>query len=993
LNLDDESVVQRLRAYQVALDAGEQPDRAGLLARFPEIAEELSGVLDGLELVNQVGPQLHEGAVEDRDRHPSEPVGDFRILQEVGRGGMGVVYEAEQMSLGRRVALKVLPFAAVLDPRYLQRFKNEAQAAAHLHHTNIVPVYAVGCDRGVHYYAMQFIEGPTVAGLIDELKSNGRGSSAALQAITTDRTTESPQFCRAVAHLGIQAADALDYAHESGVIHRDIKPPNLIIDSGGHLWITDFGLASTRNDTGLTVTGDIVGTVRYMSPEQALAKRVPVDHRTDIYSLAVTLYELLTLEQAFPGDDPRIVMQEVAFKEPPRPRALNTATPRELETILLKAMSKDPIDRYATAKDLADDLRRFLEDRPIHARRPGVAKRAAQWARRHKPVVWAAATVFVLAVMGLAIGTVLLARKHDEVEAARRQAQSSYERAERNLEKARRLVDSMLTRVADEMENLPHMEELRTQLLEEALEFHLDFLQQKSDDPVVRYKLAQAHRAVADIYVYLGRPESVEEAYHDAFEVLEDLVSDFPDVAEYQDELAAVAQNLGVWYWHHDRTEEAETTLLLAIALWERGLATTRRKPDPRAPEGYFLLHMSGCTSALGGLLHDIGKPDEAMAAHVRSLAIGEDLVAKDPKDIRYLRNLAGTLLELGHRSRERGRHEEAEKKFRRLLDLQKQIVGEDPSPRNRHDHSKGWQGLGIVLRETRRPDEAERSYKEAISILNALVRDFPFTHSYRFQLGDAYTNLVPVYTDMGKLEEARQAAGQAIEIFRKLVDDHPEIPKYGFRLGRAHGEMARVYHLLRQPGLATKENARSVKILDDLADELGNKLEYRGQRAISYANHAADFLQSDPKRAKELLLKCIAMERNLVKDYPDAPEEEMRLSGMLSTLAYHVLKPAGESGESESAFQEAIKLGKGLVEKHPGVPIYPLVLFVRVTPSCSWLWVDAETRCRRVKKPTRRLRTTRASSTSWHGCARPLPILRSATHLRRSRWRKAHSI
>ncbi|MHC4493781.1 MAG: protein kinase domain-containing protein, partial [Planctomycetota bacterium] len=724
-------------------------------------------------------------------------------------------------------------------------------------------------------------------------------------------------YCRAVANLGIQAAEALDYAHESGVIHRDIKPPNLIVDGGGHLWITDFGLASTRNDTGLTMTGDIVGTLRYMSPEQALAKRVPVDHRTDIYSLAVTLYELLTLKQAFPGDDPAAIMSEIAFKEPARPRALNRATPVALETILLKA------DRYATAKDLADDLRRFLEDRPIHARRPGVAKRAAQWARRHRPVVWAAATVLVLAVLGLATGTVLLARKHNEVEVARGQAQSDYERADRNLEKARRLVRSMLTRVANEMENQPHMEELRTKLAEEALEFHLDFLQQKSDEPGVRYELAQAHRAVADIYTFLGRPETVEEAYNDAFEVLEDLVSDFPDVADYQGELAAGAQNLGLWYRDHDRTEEAETTLRRAVALWERGLATTRRKPDPRAPEGYFLLYLSGCTSALGGLLHDIGKPEEAMVAHERSLAIGEELVAEDPKDIRYLSNLAGTLLELGHRLRERGRHEEAEKKFRRLLDLQQQVVGEEPSPRNRSDHSKGWKMLGILLRETQRPDEAERSYKEAISILTPLVRDFPFTHSYRFQLGDAYTNLVPVYTDMGKLKEAQQAADQAIEIFRKLADDHPEIPEYGFRLGQAHGEMARVYTLLGRSGLATKESGRSVEILDDLADELGNQLEYRGQRAISYFNHAADLLQSDPKRAGELLVRCIAMERALVRDYPGSPGDELRLSGALSVLAAFVLKPAGQRDDAESAFVEAIDLGKGLVERHPGVPIY----------------------------------------------------------------------
>jgi serine/threonine protein kinase len=263
--------VRELRAYQAALEAGDEPDRPRILALFPDLADELGGCLDGLDLMYQVAPQLHEGTADEVGVGPEAAIGDFRILREVGRGGMGVVYEAEQISLDRRVALKVLPFAAVLDARYLRRFKNEAQAAAHLHHTNIVPVHAVGSERGVHYYAMQFIEGRTLAGLIDELRAfsnNGknRDSSPALQAIAKERTTESPRYCRAVARLGIQAAEALDYAHESGVIHRDIKPPNLMVDGKGHLWITDFGLASTRKDTGLTVTGDLVGTLRYMSP-------------------------------------------------------------------------------------------------------------------------------------------------------------------------------------------------------------------------------------------------------------------------------------------------------------------------------------------------------------------------------------------------------------------------------------------------------------------------------------------------------------------------------------------------------------------------------------------------------------------------------------------------------------------------------------------------------------------------------------------------------
>jgi serine/threonine protein kinase len=240
---------------------------------------------------------------------------------------MGVVYEAEQISLRRQVALKVLPFAATMDPRHLQRFHNEAQSAACLHHTNIVPVFSVGCERGVHFYAMQFIDGQPLSDLIRQLRERGKIASAPLgevrteayhpapDAVATPRPVaemtpltgegrRGPDYYRKVVQLGVQAAEALDHAHQLGIVHRDIKPGNLLVDRRGNLWVTDFGLAHVRHsEASLTVSGQMVGTPRYMSPEQALARRVPIDHRTDVYSLGVTLYELLTLRPAFESED------------------------------------------------------------------------------------------------------------------------------------------------------------------------------------------------------------------------------------------------------------------------------------------------------------------------------------------------------------------------------------------------------------------------------------------------------------------------------------------------------------------------------------------------------------------------------------------------------------------------------------------------------------------------------------------------------------------
>ncbi|HET6879544.1 MAG TPA: serine/threonine-protein kinase, partial [Pirellulales bacterium] len=478
---DDPRLVQALEEYANAVEAGNRPNRKEFQDRYPDVAAALAECLEGLEFVQAAAPQLAHPAAGRPPRAaataefwPADPLGDFRIIAEIGRGGMGVVYEVMQVSLGRRVALKVLPFAAALDAKQLQRFKNEAQAAAQLHHQNIVPVYGLGCERGVHYYAMQYIDGQTLAALIGELRSlSGLGQPEALPvtlaaaslaadlvsgrwapalhtdvasvernsfrlesarlvaernefrstkeidsstrptitaetskrqtAAVTENSTKSPAFFRTAASLAMQAATALEHAHALGVIHRDVKPANLLVDARGHLWITDFGLAHCQSQAGLTMTGDLMGTLRYMSPEQSLGQRVLLDHRTDIYSLGATLYELLTLEPVFDGRDRQELLRQIANDEPRRPRSLNHAIPVELETIVLKAMEKNPADRYATAQHMADDLQRYLKDEPIRARPPTLAEKTRKWMRRHSAVVRTALAMLSLSVVAVAV--------------------------------------------------------------------------------------------------------------------------------------------------------------------------------------------------------------------------------------------------------------------------------------------------------------------------------------------------------------------------------------------------------------------------------------------------------------------------------------------------------------------------------------------------------------------------------------------------------------
>ena len=332
-------------------------------------------------------------------------LGDFRLLRVVGRGGMGVVYEAVQVSLDRKVALKVLPNAAVLDARQLRRFQVEAQAAASLHHPHIVPVFATGSAEGIPYYAMQFIEGCDLARVLRELRQDGdTDSPRATHYLTSSFAPDSIRdrtFAVGAARIARQAALALEHAHFNDVLHRDIKPSNLLIDVTGHLWITDFGLARIRGNLDLTHTGDALGTPRYMSPEQAQATRIPLDGRTDIYSIGATLYELLTLRPAFPGDDRLDILRRIIEEEPTTPRKIDPTIPVDLETIVLKAMAKAPADRYATAAELAADLERFLDNRPINARRTNLADRAAKWTRRHRWIIAAAAAWMFLLALGL----------------------------------------------------------------------------------------------------------------------------------------------------------------------------------------------------------------------------------------------------------------------------------------------------------------------------------------------------------------------------------------------------------------------------------------------------------------------------------------------------------------------------------------------------------------------------------------------------------------
>jgi len=397
--------------------------------RYPEFADRIRSLFPTLLMVEQCGVAasgdsfiIKSGLV---GATCPEQIGDYKIIREVGRGGMGIVYEAEQQSLGRRVALKVLPTSAVLSKSTIERFRRESRAAAKLHHSNIVPVFGVGEQDGLHYYVMQFIQGVGLDEILLQLADSKRdllfqgtethpndtqasetstdSSKLAARTLSSSDGEKQPSgsedriYWHRVALIGMQLANALHFAHSQGVLHRDLKPANVLLDMDGTVWLTDFGLAQATDDSNLTRSGDIVGTLRYLAPERL---RGECSRQSDVYGLGITLYELVTFAPAFAENDRATLIRQIVQQDPKRPRSINHNVPRDLETIILKAIEKEATRRYESAEALADDLSRFLGDRPIRARRVVWVEQAWRWCRRN-PMVATLSSVVCLLMLGL----------------------------------------------------------------------------------------------------------------------------------------------------------------------------------------------------------------------------------------------------------------------------------------------------------------------------------------------------------------------------------------------------------------------------------------------------------------------------------------------------------------------------------------------------------------------------------------------------------------
>jgi len=865
-----------LDAYLSDLEQGRQPDLERHVADHPELAGALQSCLGSLRFLQQAAADFGPSAPQEPPALSERRLGDYELEGEVGRGGMGVVYRARQSSLDRPVALKILPLAGLLDQRQIARFQKEARAAAQLHHPHIVPIYAVGCERGIHYYAMQFIEGQPLDRVIAELRHQRRlpggrsgsrpsdfpttltasdaaapatetpaglsavestgsalgvsalaGSTAAGRALSTVGHAGGRAFFRRVAELGVQVAEALEHAHQYGIVHRDVKPSNLLLDERGEVWVTDFGLARFQADAELTATGSVLGTLRYMSPEQASGQTALVDPRTDVYALGITLYELLTLEVPFGDADRARLLRRIADEEPRSPRRIDPAIPRDLETIVLKAIAKVREQRYTTARELADDLQRFLAGQPTHARPPALAERAGKWLRRHPAVVGSSVAMLTICVLALGASTLLLMRERAKTTAA-------LERAELHYRQARRAVDRFATQQAQQLAALPGAERLRQELLDDTLQYYQEFIAAAAHDPALHVDLALTHFRIGQIAQQLGDAVKAEEAYQQSAQRLQELVDRQPDRVDLGRDLALCHNNLGLLWARQGRSAAAEGAYNRAIDLQTAAL---RQAPAEEQAALEADLALSHGNRAL--LLAQGGRVAEADQAYHRAIEVQRQLAARQPDEPRHPAALAASYSNLSLLYARRD-PVKAEVFCRDGLKLQQQLVAAHPAALGlAADLALSYNNLGALVCQNDRADQAHDCYREAIGLQERLVRTAPAVVQYRRDLAITYNNQGRVYTQQGRLTEAQKAFGEARRRAEDLVHDYPAELNYRSDLGGILNNLARVLEQLNQADEAIALYARAIEHQQRAYKQAPDVARYREFLSQQYGNYA----------------------------------------------------------------------------------------------------------------------------------------------------------
>jgi hypothetical protein len=739
----DAALADLVEGFIDRLNDGEPVDPREFAAEHPEHAELLRELLPAASTMAGLRRSaLRDASPASPPRLGSDVLGGYRIVREIGRGGMGVVYEAERASDGRRVALKVLSFSPGADPRRIERFRIEGRAAAALDHPHIVPVFEIGRDETVHYYAMQLVEGCSLAAVI-------RGERAGLPSVLGPREA---------ARLALQAAEALAHAHSLGVVHRDVKPANLLLDPGGHLWVADFGLARFLDGDDLTLTGDVMGTLRYLSPEQAEGRGM-LDPRTDVYGLGATLYELTTLRRAFDGQGREDLIRRIARDEPIAPRRIDPTIPRDLETIVSKAMAKGADDRYSTAAEFAEDLRRFLDGGPILARRPGPSRRVARWARRNRAAVTIATVVLALFLIGTGAGLALVWREQVRTSEILRVALTT-------------LDEFCLSTSSAEFTRDPTRAQEVQDLQIRALAIYERKLLGAPGDYETRWAAARAEHRVANILARSPRAAEAEPAFVAAHGHMRLLLANEPGQFEFREELADI---LGDWGASRP-AGGPETSRLRRQALAEHA-SLARRVPYRARNQRAESRDCIEVARTLG--ITDPAEAAEKEALFRRAAAIRLGI---DDHGFESTAERAEALAYLGHLLNATGRTAEGGvvmAEGRSLMASLGDLSAGDPLRRHRVVTLQSLFILPRYCNPSPVPAEELQIYRQAVDGKARLVSEFPLIPEFRAGLAWANFCLSNKLESFGRAAEAEAEANRAAELLDVLSRDHPTIVHY----------------------------------------------------------------------------------------------------------------------------------------------------------------------------------------------------------------------
>lgn len=723
-----------LDGYLNELEQGRVPDRQDLLSDYPELAEALQLYLDKLEQLYQLADGSDRPLGSDLS---GKQLGEYLLETEIGRGGMGIVFSAYQASLDRHVAVKLLPMAAVLDPKSIERFKNEARAAAQLQHPNIVPVYSVGELKGIHFYAMRLIEGDSLDQRI-----------AKYNAEQTDPPTHSAlrQFA--------DVAMALQVAHEFGIVHRDIKPSNLLLDGNGKLWLADFGLARVQKDSGLTAVGDMPGTMRYMSPEQAQGRNEMVDHRSDIYSLGATLYELLTGMQLIQGEDGPGLLPKISARPPIRLKSIRPDLPSELQTVLEKALAKHRDDRYTSALEFGNDLRRVVNGEPIGAKLVSPVVLVGRWMAAHSRLV--SFLVAACCILAFIVGTTIYQFNG--------QLKHQYQEAQQNLDRVRQLEQGR-GEIIDRLALVPGAQDVRRDLIASQIEFYESLA---TRDANLEADLAEAYSRNGSLQEERGDIEASIAAYRQAEDLLAKQGKPSPELivlrAQNRNRLAVVLLQSGEWADSRSLLEKQTEQLLPLL----RDNSTDHR----------LNFELALAQNTLGLLEGKNGAFDRAEIAFENSLKRFESLVLDHPSDTLILRGYAHTLHNFGQllaASEMKDRWEEAREMMELATEQHLRIGKAMSNPiRVAPELADTYISLGKLSLNAGEAHNAIASFENAVQLTDRLTKISPESAAYQQSLAAALSNLGVAQLEDRQFQSAQVSLSQSADKFRQLHGTFP---------------------------------------------------------------------------------------------------------------------------------------------------------------------------------------------------------------------------